>query len=463
VDVLNPCGGGEPVRIAVIGTGYVGLVSGVCFAEIGHQVICVDKIQEKIDKLHQDIIPIYEPGLEILVKRNRQAQRLHFTTDIAYGVANSDVIFIAVGTPPKETGEADLSYIEEVARQVALSMDEYRVIVEKSTVPVKTGEWVERTIRFNNRKKVEFDVVSNPEFLREGSAIEDFMNPDRIVVGVHTARAAAMMREIYQPIIDRRYYFDVHKQEVCFGAGFEPKAKMIVTDVNSAELIKHASNSFLAMKISYINAVANVCELAGANIQQVAEGMGFDSRIGRSFLNAGIGFGGSCFPKDVVAFYEISKDLGYDFHLLKEVLDINRRQRDIFVKKIMRTLWIVKGKTICILGLSFKPNTDDMREAPAIDVINALLREGAQIRAYDPQAMELSRAMLPKVTYCDNPYEAAKNCDAIAVLTEWDEFKTLDLTRIRESMNYPIIVDGRNMFDPAKMAELGFEYVSIGR
>jgi UDPglucose 6-dehydrogenase len=452
------------MRISVIGTGYVGLVTGVCFTEIGHHVICVDKVQEKIDKLNQDIIPIYEPGLDKLVKRNRAAGRLEFVTDIAYGVANSEIIFIAVGTPPRETGEADLSFIEEVARQVARAMDDYKVVVEKSTVPVKTGEWVERTIRFNNRKGVEFDVVSNPEFLREGSAIEDFMNPDRIVVGVKSERAAELMRAVYEPIIERRHYYDVETGEVLSGPGFEPKAPLIVTNVNSAELIKHASNSFLAMKISYINAVANVCELAGADIEEVAEGMGLDSRIGRQFLNAGVGFGGSCFPKDVVAFYEISKELGYDFRLLKEVLDLNKLQREIFVKKIRSALWIVKGKTIGVLGLAFKPNTDDMREAPSIDIINALIKEGAHVRAYDPQAMDVARRVLPEgVIYCSDPYDAARDCDALVLVTEWEEFRKLDLERIKDLLNYPIVIDGRNIFDPGTMAKLGFEYISIGR
>lgn len=451
------------MRISVIGTGYVGLVSGVCFAEIGHQVTCVDKDLEKIEKLNQKIIPIYEPGLEELVDRNVKSGRLTFTADITSAVQHSDTIFIAVGTPPKATGEADLSYIEAVARQVAMAMDGYKVIVEKSTVPVKTGEWVQRTIRFNNKNNHEFDVCSNPEFLREGSAIEDFMNPDRIVVGVSSERAEKMLQGIYQPIIDREYYFDTKTQEVKTGPKQDKKAPFIVTNVSSAELIKHASNSFLAMKISYINAVANVCELSGANIDEVAHGMGLDSRIGRQFLNAGIGFGGSCFPKDVVAFYEISRELGYDFDMLRQVLDLNKVQRKLFVKKIKQALWIVKDKQLGILGLSFKPNTDDMREAPSIDIINDLVAEGARIKAYDPQSMSIAKKLLPPIQYCTNPYEVAEGCDALIVVTEWDEFKNLDLEKIRKLLNYPIIIDGRNMFNPKTMAALNFEYVSIGR
>ncbi len=453
------------MKISVIGTGYVGLVTGVCFAEIGHDVVCVDNNPEKIRKLKEDICPIYEPGLDVLMKRNREAGRLQYTMDIGAAVKNSQVVFIAVGTPPKATGEADLSYIEAVAKEVAQAMDSYRVVVEKSTVPVKTGEWVRRTIRFNNKHDVEFDVSSNPEFLREGSAILDFMNPDRIVVGVPSQKAADLMREAYKPIIDREYYFDEETQTVKKAEGTPqgPKAKFIVTDVNSAELIKHASNSFLAMKISYINAVANFCELAGANIEEVAEGMGTDSRIGEQFLRAGIGFGGSCFPKDVVAFYEISKQLGYDFELLKQVLDLNQIQRDIYLQKIKNVLWIIKDKTIGVLGLSFKPNTDDMREAPSIYIINKLLEEGAKIKAYDPKAMDIAREIMPNIQYCDDPYVAAEGVDALLLLTEWDEFYNLDLNKIMDQLNYPIIIDGRNMFDPKKMKELGFEYISIGR
>ncbi len=451
------------MRISIVGTGYVGLVTGTCLAEIGHNVICVDIDEEKIRMLKNNQIPIYEPGLEILVPKNSKEGRLHFTTEIKEGVENSDVIFIAVGTPPKETGEADLSYIEAVSREIAYNMRSYKVVVEKSTVPVKTGEWVKRTIKYNNKHNVDFDVVSNPEFLREGSAVMDFMNPDRIVVGVRSERAANIMKEVYQPIIDRIYYYDVKEKVVKKGEPSENKIPFLITDINSAELIKHASNSFLALKISYINAVANICELANANVEEVALGMGLDKRIGKEFLKAGVGFGGSCFPKDVIAFYEISRELGYDFKILKEVLNINKKQREIFVRKIQKALWIVKDKLIGILGLSFKPNTDDMREAPSIDIIKMLLKEGAKIKAYDPEAMKKARKILPDITYCSNPYEVAENADTLAIITDWAEFKELDLKKIKSLMNYPIIVDGRNIYDPEVMAKLGFEYISVGR
>lgn len=452
------------MKIAVIGTGYVGLVSGVCFAECGHDVICVDKNELKIEKLKQNIIPIYEPGLDDLVRKNAQKGNLQFMTDIEPAVRISQVIFIAVGTPPKPTGEADLSYIEEVSRQVAQAMTSYRLIVEKSTVPVKTSEWVKRTIRFNNKAGVEFDVASNPEFLREGSAIGDFMKPDRIVCGVESQRAADLLRECYDPIIDQSVSFDETTGAVTHQAKQSTKVPFIVTNVSSSELIKHASNSFLALKISYINAVANFCELAGADVEQVALGMGLDNRIGTKFLNAGVGYGGSCFPKDVSAFYEISRDLGYDFKLLAEVMDINQRQREIFIRKIQRALWIIKDKTIGVLGLSFKPNTDDMREAPSIDVIDALIKDGAKIKAYDPEAMELAKTIFgDSITYCNDPYEVARDSDALLLMTEWDEFKRMDLKNVFDLLHYPIVIDGRNMYNPTQMREIGFEYHSIGR
>ena len=452
------------MKIAVIGTGYVGLVTGVCFAECGHDVICVDKDKTKIDKLKQGVIPIYEPGLDSLVTKNIEDGNLNFTTEISPAVKTSQVIFIAVGTPPKPTGEADLSYIEEVSRQVALAMDSYKVIIEKSTVPVKTGEWVKRTIRFNNKSDVKFDVASNPEFLREGSAIGDFLKPDRIVTGVDTQKAADLIQACYQPIIDQEVSFDEKSQTVIHQPKQENKVPFIVTNVNSSELIKHASNSFLALKISYINSVAHFCELAGADVEQVALGMGLDSRIGTKFLNAGIGYGGSCFPKDVSAFLEISRDLGYDFKLLADVIDINQKQREFFIRKIKQALWIVKDKTIGILGLSFKPNTDDMREAPSIDIINALTAEGAHVKVYDPQAMDIAKQEIKaEIQYCQGPYEVAENADALVLVTEWDEFQNLDMQRIFKLLHYPIIVDGRNVYDPIEMKKIGFEYHSIGR
>ena len=445
------------MNVTIVGAGHVGLVTGAALAEIGNDVICIDNDEHKIAMIRDGEMPIYEPGLPELVMRNIEQGRLSVTTSMEEGVHHALVIFIAVGTPPKRDGEADLSYIEMVAREVASYMDGYRVVSEKSTVPVQTGEWVERTIRLNNRHHVDFDVVSNPEFLREGAAIYDFMYPDRIVVGAGSERAATIMRELYEPIITRSFAgCTVSREE----AGDVP---FLVTDVKSAELIKHASNSFLAMKISFINAVAQVCELSGADVTMVAKGMGLDHRIGRQFLQAGAGYGGSCFPKDVSAFYKISSALGYEFRLLEEVGTVNQYQRKHVVNKIKKALWIIRGKTIGILGLSFKPDTDDMREAPSVDVISALKAEGAHIRTYDPQAMPLAKEMLKDVTFCENPYDVAIGADTLLFMTEWDEFAQLDMGRIKDHMNYPIIVDARNMLDPQEIRALGFEYTGIGR
>jgi len=435
------------MKVCVIGSGYVGLVTGSCLAEIGHSVNCVDSDQNKINTLQQGAIPIFEPGLEEVVARNSAEGRLRFIHDITEGMEAAQVIFICVGTPPTPSGEADLSFVEAVSRTVAHNMTDYTVVVEKSTVPVRTGERVRQTITRNNLNKIEFDVVSNPEFLREGSAVADFLEPDRIVIGAESDRAVKVMRELYQPIVLR------NSRDV----------PIIVTDVKSAELIKHASNSFLALKISYINAVSQVCELSGADVDKVAEGMGFDKRIGKHFLAAGVGFGGSCFPKDVAAFRQLSAELGYDFHLLKHVLDINDAQKRLPVKKAKQALWVLKDKTIAVLGLAFKPNTDDIREAPALCCIRRLLEEGANVRAYDPQAMDRTREALPHLTYCNDVYECVKGADAAIVMTEWDEFANMDLPKVRELLGHPIFIDGRNIFDPQKMRDLGFEYYSIGR
>ena len=429
------------MKLSIIGTGYVGLVTGTCFAEVGHHVICVDNDAAKVKLLQAGGIPIYEPGLEELVKKNVAAGRLKFTASTAEGVQNSDVIFIAVPTPPQPDGAVDLSYIERVARDIAAAMTSYKIVVDKSTVPVKTGEKVAETIKRDCAAKVEFDVVSNPEFLREGFAVDDLMKPDRVVIGVSSPRPAAAMREIYTPF----------------------NAPIIVTDINSAELIKHAANSFLALKISYINAVANICEAAGANVQEVAHGIGLDDRIGRRFLNAGIGFGGSCFPKDLSAFIKISEQIGYKFELLKEVQRINADQMDRFVKKITDTLWVLKDKKIGVLGLAFKQNTDDVRSSPAIDLCHRLLKEGATLRVHDPKAMDKAKSLLPNVTYVDDMNAVAEGCDAIVVATEWDEFKQLDLARAKKALTHPIIFDGRNLFDPAEMEKLGWIYKSVGR
>ena len=429
------------MRLTIIGTGYVGLVTGTCFAEVGHQVVCVDNDAEKVKVLQGGGIPIYEPGLEELVKKNRAAGRLEFTTSTAEGVEKSDVVFIAVPTPPQEDGSVDLSFIEKVAREIAAAMTSYKIVVDKSTVPVKTGEKVAETIKRYCKARVDFDVVSNPEFLREGFAVEDLMKPDRVVIGVRSHRPVAAMKELFAPF----------------------NAPVIVTDINSAELIKHASNSFLALKISYINAISVLCEATGANVQEVANGMGMDDRIGRRFLNASLGFGGSCFPKDLSAFIKIAEQVGYDFALLKEVQKVNSAQMDRFLKKITDTLWVLKDKTIGVLGLAFKQNTDDVRMSPAIDLCLRLQKEGATLRVHDPKAMEKARAVLKDVTFVDDMNDVAAGCDALVVATEWEEFKKLDLDRARKELSHPIMFDGRNLFDPAEMERMGFIYKSIGR
>jgi UDPglucose 6-dehydrogenase len=429
------------VRLTIIGTGYVGLVTGTCFAEVGHQVICVDNDAAKVEILQRGGIPIYEPGLEDLVKKNVAAGRLSFTSSTREGVEQSDVVFIAVPTPPLNDGSVDLSFIEKVAREIAGAMTSYKIVVDKSTVPVNTGDKVAETIKRYSKAKVDFDVVSNPEFLREGFAVEDLLKPDRIVIGVRSERPVPAMKEIYEPF----------------------KAPIIVTDINSAELIKHASNSFLALKISYINAISVLCEAAGANIQEVANGMGMDARIGRRFLDASLGFGGSCFPKDLSAFVKIAEQVGYNFGLLKEVQKINVEQMDRFVKKIIDTLWVVKDKTIGVLGLAFKQNTDDIRMSPAIDLCQRLQKEGAILRVHDPKAMDKARSVLTGVTFVEDMNAVAEGCDALVVATEWDEFKKLDLERARRELSHPIMFDGRNLFDPAEMERLGFIYKSIGR
>jgi UDPglucose 6-dehydrogenase len=429
------------MKISIIGTGYVGLVTGTCFAEVGHQVICVDKDQAKIDLLHSGGMPIYEPGLDELVKRNVAQGRLRFTASTAEGVQLSDVIFIAVPTPPQPDGSVDLSYIEFVAREIAAAMTSYKIVVDKSTVPVNTGEKVAETIKRYCKAQVDFDVVSNPEFLREGFAVEDFMKPDRVVIGVRSPRPVEAMRKVYAP-------YD---------------APMVVTDLNSAELIKHAANSFLALKISYINALSVLCEAAGANVQEVANGMGLDGRIGRQFLDAGLGFGGSCFPKDLSAFIKIAEQLGYDFRLLKEVQRINAEQMERFVKKITDTLWVLRDKSIGVLGLAFKQNTDDVRMSPAIALCERLVKEGARLRVHDPVAMEKARAVLTDVTYVADMDAVAEGCDALVIATEWPQFKKLDLARARAALSHPILFDGRNLFDRAEMEKLGFIYKSVGR
>jgi len=431
------------MKISIVGSGYVGLVTGACFAEVGHHVICVDNDVKKVGRLRAGEIPIYEPGLEELVTQNVSAKRLSFTDSIEEGVDGSEVIFIAVPTPPQPDGSVDLSFIEKVAREIAGVLKEYRVIVDKSTVPVKTGEKVADTIRRYNQHNAEFDVVSNPEFLREGCAVPDLMNPDRIVIGGSSDRAVAKMTKIYEPFM----------------------APILVTDINSAELIKHAANSFLALKISYINAVSQICEASNADVEKVADGIGMDKRIGRNFLNAGIGYGGSCFPKDLAAFIAISEQLGVPFTLLKEVQRINSDQRERFISKIREALWVLRDKKIGVWGLTFKPDTDDIRESVAVRVVNDLLSEGAEVRVYDPKGMEKAKdlGLVEGAIFCDGPLAAAEEAEALVIATEWHEFSAVDLDELKEKMHTPLIFDGRNLLDPETVRDFGFVYSSIGR
>ncbi|UCD15096.1 MAG: UDP-glucose/GDP-mannose dehydrogenase family protein [Candidatus Omnitrophota bacterium] len=430
-------------RLCVVGAGHVGLVAAACFAELGHKVICVDNNRKRINSLRKEIMPFYEPEMEALVKKNLKRGTLIFSASLDGAIKESDVIFAAVGTPPLDDGSADLTSVENVARAVARNLDGYKLVVSKSTVPVQTGQRAKETIHRYRKNNAEFDVASNPEFLREGKAIYDFFYPDRIVIGVETKRAETILKEIYTTI----------------------DAPVVVTDINTAELIKHASNSFLATKISFINAVSRVCDLAGADVGKVALAMGLDKRIGKEFLNAGTGYGGFCFPKDLEAFIYISKKLGYDFRLLKEVQNINDGQRRYFVEKIKEHLWILKGKKIAVLGLSFKPDTDDMRFAPSITIIDILLKGGAKLSLYDPQAKGEAEEIFKekRVKFVKNPYEAVKRADCVCFLTEWQEFKDLNFKRIKRAMAYPLVADGRNMFDKEELHGLGFEYIGMGR
>jgi len=431
------------MKLTIIGSGYVGLTTGACFAEVGHHVCCVDNNEQKVKTLLAGEIPIYEPGLEAMVKKNVAARRLRFTTSTEEGVEHGEVIFIAVPTPPQSDGSVDLSFIEKVAREIAAHLDSYRVIVDKSTVPVKTGERVANTIRRYAKPGVEFDVVSNPEFLREGSAVEDLMKPDRIVIGGNSDRALALMQKVYEPFV----------------------APVLVTDINSAELIKHAANSFLALKISYANALSEICESAGADVIKVTEGIGTDKRIGRSFLNAGLGYGGSCFPKDIAAFIAIARQMGTPFTLLEEVQRINDHQFTRFLDGIREALWVLKEKKLAVWGLSFKPNTDDVRSSTAIRLVEALAAEGADVTAYDPKAMEKT-AELPvakQIKLASSALEAAAGAEALIIATEWPEFAAVDLAELRETMRTPLIFDGRNLIDPVAAADFGFQYRGIGR
>lgn len=433
-------------KIGVVGAGYVGLTTAACFSELGHKVICYDKDEEKIKKLKEGTVPIWEPGLDELIKKNI-GKNLFFTSSPDEIYPESEVIFICVGTPQSQDGSPDMSYVELCSIEISKYLDEnnYKIIVEKSTVPVKTADWIKRTISLYN-PQAKFDIVSNPEFLREGSAIYDFFNPDRIVIGTESERAKKVMLDIYN---DEEF-----------------KCPKVMTDVKTAEVIKHASNSFLALKISYINMIADFCEKVGVDVEAVAEGMGLDKRIGRDFLKAGVGWGGSCFPKDIKAFIKMAKDNQISFSILEEAYKVNEARIDVFIKKIKDALWVIKGKKIAVWGISFKPNTDDIREAPALKIIPKLLNEGALLQLYDPKAMENAKKVIPpsdQVFYASSAYAAVKGAHAIAIITEWDEFKNVNLQEIKKLMITPIIVDGRNIFDPKKVRELGFLYFSMGR
>jgi UDPglucose 6-dehydrogenase len=449
------------MQIAVVGSGYVGLVAGACFADLGHDVILVDNDEQKLQALKAGQVPIHENFLPELIQRHR-GSRLKYSDDLHEAVRISKAIFIAVGTPPTEQGEADLSYVESVARSVSVAIEDYKIVVEKSTVPVYTSDWIRKIILRNAAPPDCFDVASNPEFLREGTAVTDFLYPDRIVIGADTERCVSVLREIYAPLIDGTYYERATAVPRPDRAQVPPP--FIVTSAKSAELIKHASNAFLAMKISFINAVASICESVGANIQQVCQGIGTDTRIGNRFLNPGIGYGGSCFPKDLMAFRAVARECGYDFRLLDEVMRINEEQRQRFLRKVRSALWTLRGKRVGVLGLAFKGGTDDIRESPAVLLIRSLLQEGCTVAAYDPAAAERARAALnSSVEFVKGPYEAAAEADALLILTEWEEFATLDLDRLHKQLKYPIVIDGRNLYDPELMAERGFTYYSVGR
>lgn len=449
------------MRVAVIGSGYVGLVAAACLAEVGHSVVCVDKEQDRIAELNKGEVPIFEDYLPELLARNR-GTHLQFSTSLSDAVRESTVIFIAVGTPIFTNGEADLSFVEGVTTAIAQSVNEYKLIVEKSTVPVCTSAWIERVMLVNGCHRHQFDVASNPEFLREGSAVADFLYPDRIVVGADSERALSMLRELYRPLIDGSYAQAIDAVPKPEAATVPPQ--YIETSPQSAELVKHSCNAFLAMKISFINAVATVCEAVGADIEDVCKGIGSDSRIGPRFLRAGVGYGGSCFPKDVAAFRSAAQEYGYKFELLDEVHRINEQQRQRFLKKVRSALWTLKDKRLAVLGLAFKDGTDDVRESPAIEIVKSLLAEGCQIVAFDPAAMPRAKSVLAdSIAYANDPYAAAKGADALLILTEWKEFAALDLACIRRLLRYPIVLDGRNLYSPRQMAAAGLDYYSIGR
>ena len=451
------------IPIAVVGSGYVGLVAAVCFAEMGHDVICVDNDERKVAALQGGDTLIHENYLPELLGRYRNT-KVRFMTDLAEATRECEAIFIAVGTPQSETGDADLSYVEAVACEIARSITTYKVIVEKSTVPVYTNEWIRRAIERNGVARELFDVVSNPEFLREGTAVADFLHPDRIVVGANSERAAEVLGKIYAPLTSGEYY---RKADLIPGmCSTDAPPTLLNTSTKSAEIIKHASNAFLALKISFINAVSNLCEATDANVEQVARGIGLDSRIGPKFLRPGIGYGGSCFPKDVAAFRSVADQLGIDFNLLSEVEKINVQQKKRFLSKVRSALWTLRGKRLAVLGLAFKGETDDIRESPAIELVRMFIGEGCSVIAYDPAAMERTEEVLPagkQLEYAKDAYAAAEDADALLILTDWAEFASLDLDRMNKALRYPIVIDGRNLYDPSEMAKHGFTYLSVGR
>jgi UDPglucose 6-dehydrogenase len=432
------------MNICVVGSGYVGLVTGVCLADFGMNVTGVDKDRAKVEALSRGKIPIYEPGLEALVQKNMEEGRLRFSTDLGPAIEEAQAVFIAVGTPPKSDGSADLTFIREVAASIAQHLNGYKIIVTKSTVPIGTGQMIEAIVREGAGSRHKFAVVSNPEFLREGSAIEDFMHPDRVVIGTRDPKAAELMLDVYSPLVAADVPF-------------------IVTDVETAELIKYASNGFLATKISFINEVARICEAWGANVEVVSKGMGLDGRIGPKFLSAGPGYGGSCFPKDTRAVAQIARDQGLSFRIIEAVLEVNEETQKRMIVKIEDAMGEIAGKTVAVLGLSFKPNTDDIRESPALPIVQGLLDRGATVRAFDPEAMEGCKPLFPTVTYCDNAYEPAEGADALVIVTEWNQFRKLELDRLHQLLRRPLVIDLRNLYDPEKMASAGFRYVSIGR
>lgn len=448
------------MRISVIGCGYVGLVTGACLAEAGHEVLCADIDEARIGQLKSGGVPIFEEHLGEVLKSAGSARRISYTSEMADAIQFGEAIFICVGTPPREDGSADLSAIDNVAQQIALQAKSHKLVVEKSTVPARTGLELQRVLAaYAPNGNVRFQVASNPEFLREGTAVEDFFHPDRIVVGVDDQAAASKLREIYEPILERKFHCPVH-QGRCPG---ERNGEFLVTTINSAELIKHASNSFLALKISYANVLADLCEKIGANVEEVTHAMGLDPRIGGQFLRAGLGFGGFCFPKDIQAFIHLAASVGVDFDILKAAECVNKQRIDRFLEKIRKALWVVKGKRIALLGLAFKANTDDVRFAPALEVIRRLLEEGAQIHATDPKAVEKVRKLFPQVAYSADPYEAVRDAHAALVCTEWEEYRQLNWERAGKLMARKLVIDGRNVYQPAKMRALGFEYYSFGR